>query len=375
LLLSGLKMIFVTIPSMLGGLLLSGLKTIFITIPSMLGGLLLSGLKMIFVTIPKALGGLIINGLRSIFVDLPVWLGKTILNGIISLVSGIPGALYSALYSAASMVGLGWVVKGMAGGGGAATKEAAPEPAASKVESSIAESSKKKTTEAVTTKAEDSLSVASSQETRKMTPTNFKSQFTDEWSEKYHPAPSENLSGSLASPESIKHVDEVVSGKNLSYGAMKESYIGNTMPGPGLDSAIPGQVESVGGKPSTTVPVSVSTASPTTANKANIEQKLLKEKAGLTPTKSEVVSPELGALTTETEEQTVILNQMKELFEQFLDVLKPKSQATSSEGGEPGSTLPKNVVGKPTNYYRRVGGNVGQGPGKATVNLGAKAVS
>jgi len=406
--LSGLKMVFMGIPKMIGkfvlgglkfvlsdlpqmimsglgslaSLALAGLQAVFVKLPTMLlsalgslGSVVLNGIKAVFVTLPSLLGGLIISGMKAIFFDLPVWLGKTIFDGITSLLSAIPGAMYNALYAAASAVNAGWIVEGLFGGG--TKKSATSKESTTNVETPTAkaESSLAANVEAPTNKVESSLSDVAVQETRKMTPTNFKSQFTDEWSEKYHPAPTENLSGKLSSPESIRHIDEVVSGRNLSYGSIKESHIGNAMPGTSLEAAIPSQVESVGGKPSTTVPVAVSTASPTAANRANIEQKLMKDKASLSPAKSEVVSPELGALTTETEEQTVVLNQMKELFEQFLEMLKPKSQASTGEGGEPGSTVPKNVVGKPTNYYRRVSGNVGQGPGKATVNLGAKAVS
>jgi hypothetical protein len=361
--LGGLKSVLIDLPKMmlsglasLGSLAIAGLQAVFVTLPMMLlsalgslGSIVFSGLKAVFVDIPSLLGGLIISGMKAIFVDLPVWLGKTIFGGLTSILTGLPGAIYNTLYSAASAVGGGWIVEGLFGGGGGG-KPAGGEAASPAVKEAP------KVAEAPISKVESALSKESVAESRTMTPTNFKSQFTDEWSEKYHPAPTERLSEKLASPDMIKHVDEVVGGKRL-------------------DGAVPGQVESIGGAPSTSVPVAVSTASPTAANKANIEQKLMKDKASLAPAKSEVVSPELGALTTETEEQTVVLNQMKELFEQFLELLKPKSQASTAEGGEPGSTLPKNVVGKPTNYYRRVSGNVGQGPGKATVNLGAKAVS
>jgi hypothetical protein len=361
--LGGLKSVLIDLPKMilsglasLGSLAIAGLQAVFVTLPMMLlsalgslGSIISSGLKAVFVDIPSLLGGLIISGMKTIFIDLPIWLGKTIFGGLTSILTGLPGAIYNTLYSAASAVGGGWIVEGLFGGGGS-SKPAGGEAASPAVKEGP------KVAEAPISKVESALSKESVAESRTMTPTNFKSQFTDEWSEKYHPAPTERLSEKLASPDMIRHVDEVVGGKRL-------------------DGAVPGQVESIGGAPSTSVPVAVSTASPTAANKANIEQKLMKDKASLAPAKSEVVSPELGALTTETEEQTVVLNQMKELFEQFLELLKPKSQASTAEGGDPGSTLPKNVVGKPTNYYRRVAGNVGQGPGKATLNLGAKAVS
>lgn len=118
----------------------------------------------------------------------------------------------------------------------------------------------------------------------------------------------------------------------------------------------------------------VSSVSPSTATKANIEQKMMQEKASVATSKSEIVSPELGALTAESEEQTELLTQMKNLFEQFVALMQPKSSTSTASGGDVGSTASNSVVAKPTNFYPRVGGNFGQTPGKAIVNLGAKAL-
>jgi hypothetical protein len=117
-LVSGLKSIFVDLPMWLGGLVISGIKKIFIDLPMWLGGLVIGGIKKIFIDLPMWLGGLVIGGIKKIFIDLPMWLGSTIIGGITSLMGAIPGAIYNALYWAASKVGLGWVVKSLGGGGG-----------------------------------------------------------------------------------------------------------------------------------------------------------------------------------------------------------------------------------------------------------------
>jgi len=107
----------------------------------------------------------------------------------------------------------------------------------------------------------------------------------------------------------------------------------------------------------------------------DIEQTIMKDRASAAPSKSEIMSPELGEIVAENEEQTEILYEMKELFEKFIELLKPKAPISSSTGGEPGSTALNRVAQKPANYFRRVAGNVGQTPGKAIIGLGAKAIS
>ena len=107
----------------------------------------------------------------------------------------------------------------------------------------------------------------------------------------------------------------------------------------------------------------------------DIEQTIMKDRASAAPSKSEIMSPELGEIVAENEEQTEILYEMKELFEKFIELLKPKAPISSSTGGEPGSTALNKVTQKPANYFRRVAGNIGQTPGKAIIGLGAKAIS
>ena len=126
--------------------------------------------------------------------------------------------------------------------------------------------------------------------------------------------------------------------------------------------------------PSTATPVSVSTISPS-ASVASVEQKMLQDRAAASPSKSEITSPELGNIVSENEEQTIILSEMRDLFEKFLTAIKPRSDVNSSGGGETGSTSSIPIAGKPANYYRRVTGNVSQTSGKGITNLGAKALS
>jgi len=117
----------------------------------------------------------------------------------------------------------------------------------------------------------------------------------------------------------------------------------------------------------------VSTTNNMTNNDAR--QAMMQEKASMTPNKSEVTSPELGEIVSETEEQTEILMEMRDLFEKFVSMLQPKSEISSSTSGNSNSPTYKSGVMKPTNYYRRVTGGVAQAPSRSIVNLGPKSVS
>jgi hypothetical protein len=142
-----------------------------------------------------------------------------------------------------------------------------------------------------------------------------------------------------------------------------------------LENVVPSaDVDVTKALPSTAAPVPVSTISPS-ASMASIEQKMLQDKASASPAKAEVTSPELGNIVSENEEQTIILSEMRDLFEKFLDAIKPRSDVNSSGGGEPRNTSSIPIAGKPANYYRRVTGNVSQTSGKGITNLGAKALS
>jgi hypothetical protein len=99
-------------PSVAGGAVETGGKNA----TSMVGNVM-EALKKTFIDIPTWLGSTIISGFKQLFIDMPIWLGQTIMDGIVGIVSGIPEALYNALYAAASAVNAGWIVKGMFGGG------------------------------------------------------------------------------------------------------------------------------------------------------------------------------------------------------------------------------------------------------------------
>jgi hypothetical protein len=463
LLISGLKTVFIDLPVMVGGLLISGLKTVFVDLPVMVGGLLISGLKSVFIDLPVMIGSSIVGGLQSIFIDLPTWLGSTILGGITSLMGMIPGAIYQALYSAASTVGLGWVVEGLAGGGAAKAVSTAYEGAKSTVSGTV--DKVKSTASSVasgvasvgsslwsgaesllglgespidsivplmsefynaglggkgiltrilgpTTESIQSLSpvqnVESSISNQSMAPTSFKSQFTDDWSNLYHPLKQEpaqlatnKISDNLKNTDDYKTVgdkiltqkqqpesltdsstllatfmDQALNGSAVAVKGIKESEIEKITKIAGLEGVVPNTALNTSNIiPTTNAPVSINPVSPMTGTYSNIETKIMKDKATLSPDKSEIISPELENLTSEAEEQTEVLMEMRDLFEKFLDLMKPKSVIGSEGGEEPGSTKSRRVVGKPTNYYRRAIGNVSQSPGKASVNLGAKSLS
>jgi hypothetical protein len=72
--------------------------------------LLLSGLAKL----PFMIINLLVKGLLA----LPGMLVNSIINGVTSLMQMIPSAIYNALHSAASAVGLGWLVEKVGGGGG-----------------------------------------------------------------------------------------------------------------------------------------------------------------------------------------------------------------------------------------------------------------
>jgi hypothetical protein len=189
-------------------------------------------------------------------------------------------------------------------------------------------------------------------------------------------------------PQSSVNIDTVVEGKLVKAVAkIKQNEIEpaqtatqkavNTVPSTSgnIEGVVPNtDVDTSKALPSTATPVPVSTISPS-ASVASMEQKMLQDRAAASPSKSEITSPELGNIASENEEQTIILSQMKDLFEKFLAAIKPRSDVNSSGGGEPGNTSSIPIAGKPANYYRRVTGNVSQTSGKGITNLGAKALS
>jgi phage-related protein len=325
LIISNLKATFVDMPMWLGGMLMSGLKAIFIDLPMWLGGMIVSGLKAIFIDLPMWLGETIISGLKAVFIDLPMWLGKTISEGLASMMSSIPGAMYSALYGAASKVGMGWLVERLTGGKGAK-------------ETKVAES-----TNAVKgSPAKDSFS-----------------------------SPEKTLGSGALKTTSEKAISQRNESKQADALYKNSRALSEFVDASTTKGIIVGNDSSSTSATVSSLPPAASIGS----NMNNIQSRVQKEKASSSLKKSEVISPELSEIASKAEEQNKILTEMKLLLERFVDLAKPEPEisgsSVSSEMGASG--LP--VVQKPTNYYRRVFGNMSSTPGKSIVNVGAKALS
>ena len=95
------------------------------------------------------------------------------------------------------------------------------------------------------------------------------------------------------------------------------------------------------------------------------------ERAGTSPSKTEITSPELGSIAMEAEDQNAKLDTLIALFTQVVNALKPTDTPITSSGGARGDTATKNVVHKPANFFRNTVGLVTQTSGKAALNLGA----
>jgi hypothetical protein len=94
------------------------------------------------------------------------------------------------------------------------------------------------------------------------------------------------------------------------------------------------------------------------------------ERASTSPVKTEITSPELGAIASEAGDHNAKLDTLITLFQQVLDTLKPRNTPITSGGGIPGDTATRDVVHKPANYFRNTVGLASQTAGKAALNLG-----
>jgi len=94
------------------------------------------------------------------------------------------------------------------------------------------------------------------------------------------------------------------------------------------------------------------------------------EKAATSPVKTEITSPELGAIASEAGDHNAKLDTLITLFQQVLTALKPTSTPITSSGGMGGDTSTKEVVHKPANFFKNPVGMVTQTPGKAILNVG-----
>jgi hypothetical protein len=102
----------------------------------------------------------------------------------------------------------------------------------------------------------------------------------------------------------------------------------------------------------------------------NMDQIVSGDRASTQPTTTEVVSPELGDIATETSTQTSLQEQLVELFQKVVDLLQPRTPPNSGTYGEPGDTNANVVDHPPPNYRRPTTGLVGQSAAKSVLNLG-----
>ncbi|RTK95764.1 MAG: hypothetical protein EKK64_05775 [Neisseriaceae bacterium] len=116
----------------------------------------------------------------------------------------------------------------------------------------------------------------------------------------------------------------------------------------------------------TPVAATVVTSTPTVDIAKQIEQK----KAESAASKTEILSPELKEMATETNEQTLLLEKMVELFQQFVDMAKPKPQKTESVDTLVGKNSNGRTPKTPNNYYRSPIGQVSQTAAKSISNTG-----
>jgi hypothetical protein len=114
----------------------------------------------------------------------------------------------------------------------------------------------------------------------------------------------------------------------------------------------------------------------TTVNSApavDVAKQVEQKKAESSTAKTEILSPELQEMVSETNEQTLLLEKMVDLFQQFIDMAKPSKKTESvdqlvmhSPNGKP--------VRTPNNYYRSPVGHVTQTSAKSVSNVGMKNI-
>ena len=94
------------------------------------------------------------------------------------------------------------------------------------------------------------------------------------------------------------------------------------------------------------------------------------DRAGSSPDKTEVTSPELGKIANEASDHNAKLDQLIGLFQQVLTTLKPQSQPIRSIGSAAGVSASNEVVHQPANYMRSTIAPIAKSSGKAVLNVG-----
>jgi len=117
-------------------------------------------------------------------------------------------------------------------------------------------------------------------------------------------------------------------------------------------------------------PASVRPIAQTSPAMPDMHSAIAGERAATSPVKTEITSPELGAIASEAGDHNAKLDTLITLFQQVLTALKPTSTPITSSGGVPGDTATREVVHKPANYFRNTVGLASQTAGKAALNLG-----
>lgn len=115
----------------------------------------------------------------------------------------------------------------------------------------------------------------------------------------------------------------------------------------------------------------------TTVNSApavDVAKQVEQKKAESSTVKTEILSPELQEMASETNEQTLLLEKMVDLFQQFIDMAKPKAQKTESINQLAMHSPNGKPVRTPNNYYRSPVGHVTQTSAKSVSNVGMKNI-
>lgn len=118
-------------------------------------------------------------------------------------------------------------------------------------------------------------------------------------------------------------------------------------------------------------PASVRPIAQTSPAMPDMHSAIAGERAGTSPTKTEITSPELGTIASEAGDHNAKLDKLITLFEQVLNTLKPKSTPITSSGGVPGDTATRDVVHKPANFFKNPVGLVTQTAAKSIQNVGS----
>ena len=102
----------------------------------------------------------------------------------------------------------------------------------------------------------------------------------------------------------------------------------------------------------------------------DVSTAIQKDKVVSEPLKTEIVSSELSDIADDSSQQTALMQKFVNLLEDVKELLKPKTNITSSSGGYPGNTSSRQAVHNPPNYNRNTVGLVSQTPAKGVLNLG-----